>query len=118
MLRISTAQFDTLAVPFEAAFVARVGQFVREKAPALVEAAGAEFEPTLADALRDAREHGVVSEREQVLHVILCLVHGVGFAAREPWAMAVVRSRREAGYTSGLPQALMDAAGGVPGRGG
>lgn len=118
MLQIRPAQFDTLAVPFEAAFVERVRRFVQEKAPALVDAAGDEFEPTLADALRDARELGVVSEREQVLHVILCLVHGVGFAGREPWAMAVVQSRREAGYASGLPQAMMDAAGAAPGRGG
>lgn len=117
MLRISPAQIDTFAVPFEAAFVARVQRFVREKVPALVEAAGPGFEPTVDEALRDARELGVESERELVLHVILCLVHGVGFAGREPWAMAVVQARREAGYASGLPQALMEAADGVSARG-
>lgn len=116
MLQIRPAQFDTLAAPFEAAFLARVRHFVQAQAPALVTQAGPHFEARLQGGLRDAQAMGVVSEREQVLHVVLCLIHGVGFASREAWAKDVVQARRDAGYASGLPQALMEAGHGVSTR--
>jgi hypothetical protein len=109
MITLRKEQLDAFTAPFDPMFLARVQEFIHTHAPELSERTGVELNRRIAEGRADAVALGCKTEQEQVLFIVLSLLHDRDFVLREPWSSAILHHRATK-RQSGMAMALMDAS--------